>query len=131
MAGEHANMAARVAYRYVRSMLDGGSTAVAKMIELADKLEKKWGLAHCFVYKGVNEAKKQIYYGVSKEPKKRILDGHIAGETKAVEHWDFDRDGIRWFVISEHWDQPSASEEAHRLEGVPVPGYEVIKTAGI
>ena len=109
--------------------------------DLGEKFGDKYGIEKIaesvaetmprFVYKGVNEAKKEIYYGVSKEPVERILDGHYGGDTKAIDHWAFGKDEIKWSIMSKHEDQESASKEGHRLEEIPVKGYKVIRTSGI
>ncbi len=88
-------------------------------------------MATWYVYKGVNETKKEIYYGVSKDPKERVDGSHCDGGTKAVKHWDCSKDKINWTIVSKHNDQPSASSKAHDLEDVAVKGYKVIKTGGI
>lgn len=86
-----------------------------------------------WVYRGINETKKEIYFGVSKDPRTRILDYHHEGETKAIAHWNCEPNGdaITWATLSRHDDQQSASSIGHALEKIRVPGYRVIQTAGI
>ena len=133
MVSERAKKLARIVHRFTRGRFD-----IDRLLELADRFERKYGdkkgedsMPSSFVYRGTNETKKEIYFGVAEEPKERILGGHYAGTTKAVDHWDFKKDVIKWAIMSEHKDQESASKEAHRLENVPVSGYQVIRTAGI
>lgn len=117
----------------VRSAAITGTNAIDRLVAFGDKMNRKYGASPWYVYKGVNETKRVIYYGASNDPKARINGSHCEGGTKALAKWKFDKGGdtIRWTILTHHEDQPTASAEAHRLEKIPVPGYEVIQTAGI
>lgn len=84
-----------------------------------------------YVYRGINRTKKEVYYGVSKDPQARVDGSHCNGFTKAVKHWDCDTDTIDWNVVSEHPTQAEASAKAHAHEKTTLKGYVVIQTAGI
>lgn len=97
---------------------------------IADKVNEKW-----YVYRGVNNTKREIYYGVSKSPTERVNGGHCRGGTKALAHWDCASDDIVWIQGITYTSQEKASARAHSLEKKPPPaehkGYTVIQTAGI
>ncbi len=89
------------------------------------------------VYLLVNRRKKQVYYGVSKDPETRLTKYHCVKQTKELQHWNCDRDKI-WGpkVLSRHRSQARASARAHQLERTRErywrrKGYKVIKTRGI
>lgn len=134
-------MAKRVAERFltntaagVRSTAVTSKDAIDRLVAFGDKMNRKYGPSPWYVYEGRNETNKAIYYGASNDPKARISGSHCEGATKALTKWDFDDKGgdkISWSILSTHEDQPAASAEAHRLETIRVPGYEVIQTGGI
>lgn len=84
-----------------------------------------------YVYRGINRTKKEVYYGVSKDPQERVDGSHCVGFTKAVNHWDCSADLIQWNIVSQHDTQEEASATGHAHEKVPLKGYVIIQTAGI
>ena len=96
------------------------------------KKVKKVGFQWCYVYRGTNKAKKEIYHGVSKNVDSRIDGQHCDGGTVALAHWNCYEDKIEWEGISMHKTQRKASEISHKLErSYPKRGYENLKTRGI
>ena len=100
---------------------------------MAKKTTRKKETVWWYVYRGINRTKKEIYFGVSKDPPARKDGSHCVGGTKALAHWDCDNDDIRWRKISKHLTQKRASTVAHYLERntKPPKGDTVIQTAGI
>ncbi|MBW8049945.1 MAG: hypothetical protein FVQ77_06330 [Cytophagales bacterium] len=68
------------------------------------------------VYRAINRTKKEIYHGVSEDPKARKEGAHCKGYTKAINHWDCDKDKIRWYKLTSHLTQNKASNVAHNHE---------------
>lgn len=60
--------------------------------------------------------KKEVYFGVAKNPEVRKDGSHCSEGTKVLRHWNCGRDTIRWFYVSTHRTQRKASEIAHYLE---------------
>lgn len=84
-----------------------------------------------YVYRGINRSRKEVYYGVSSQPKERIDGAHCVGYTKTIKHWDCENEDIIWNQVSEHATQQEASKKAHAHEKIPLKGYKVHQTAGI
>ncbi|MEB2311799.1 MAG: hypothetical protein OZ928_08100 [Polyangiaceae bacterium] len=86
-----------------------------------------------YVYRGVNHDLGEVYFGVSREPKRRIDGSHCVGGTVALAHWLCGVHVIRWYLVSRHRYQDIASAVAHAHErGYRHPrGFYVIQTAGI
>lgn len=82
------------------------------------------------VYGIVNESRKEVYFGVSKDPGNRILNSHAQHKTKAIEHWEFSNDSLDADILREGLDKYKASAIAHEYEKTPIPGYNVIQTSG-
>lgn len=86
---------------------------------------------HC-VYKVVNKTLKEVYFGVSRDPRARVNDYHRLGKTKTIEHWCWSSHDIYWRTVSRHRTQERASEEAHWHERNTFRrGYENLLTGGI
>ena len=68
------------------------------------------------VYRGINHTKKEVYFGVAKDVKARRDGNHCRGGTKALKHWNCEKDRIVWKEISNHYKQERASQTAHALE---------------
>jgi predicted GIY-YIG superfamily endonuclease len=84
------------------------------------------------IYVLINQHKEEIYFGVSRDPKERILSGHASGNTVSLSHWNFAEDTIVAELIKQNLTQSEASELAHSYEKVKeFNGYNVIQTAGI
>jgi len=85
------------------------------------------------VYRGINATKKEVYHGVSNEPKARRDGSHCVGGTKALKHWNCDKDNIRWYQISSHYKRSNASMAAHKQEKEYLHRnkYKNINTRGI
>jgi hypothetical protein len=92
-------------------------------------------MAKHYLYVGINHTLKEIYFGVSKQPKARIDGYHCDNATVALRHWDCGRHNIEWGIVDTYADQPTASATGHALERQKPPaqykGYTVIQTAGI
>lgn len=86
-----------------------------------------------YVYRGVNHATREVYFGVSQDPQRRIDGSHCAGYTKAIRHWECGVDDIRWYRLSAHRTQSNASARAHAHERSyrHPQGYDVFLTAGV
>lgn len=86
-----------------------------------------------YVYRGINRSKKQVYHGVSVDPKYRKDGSHCVGGTKALKHWNCDREQIMWKLVSKHRTQINASKVAHLLEASYKhrEGFKNIRTRGI
>ena len=86
-----------------------------------------------YVYRGINYALGEVYFGVSQDPDRRIDGSHCRGGTKAVSDWECGVDHIRWWRLSAHRSQRAATQRAHRLERTyrHPDGFDVIRTAGI
>lgn len=69
-----------------------------------------------YVYRGINRTKEEVYHGVSRDPYARRDGAHCRGATRAISHWDCDKDSISWYIVSRHYKQTIASREAHQLE---------------
>jgi len=82
------------------------------------------------VYVIVNISRKEIYYGISKDPVRRIIESHAAHKTKTIAHWAFESDEHEEEVLHEGFDKYKASKVAHLYEKIPVKGYNVLQTAG-
>lgn len=85
------------------------------------------------VYRGINYAVGEVYFGVSQDPSGRRDGSHCVGGTKAVAHWNCETDRMRWEVISSHRSQGVASAHAHAWERKyeHPQGFHVIRTAGV
>lgn len=86
------------------------------------------------VYRLINRTKKQVYHGVAIDQEDRIENFHKKGETKAIAHWNWDKDTIiKKLSISEHYKQEHASSIANDLEKtyIHIEGFENIITSGI
>lgn len=96
-------------------------------------LLKKKPTVWFYVYRGVNYSKKEVYFGVSKDPASRKDGAHCKGGTIALKRWNCEKDTIRWFLVSKHFTQTAASTRAHLLERTykHSKGFKVIKTAGV
>ena len=69
------------------------------------------------VYRAINVTKGEVYHGVtSKTIQERKEEGHCNGRTKAIKHWNCDKDKIIWKEISKHREITTASKKAHKLE---------------
>ncbi|MFO0627848.1 MAG: GIY-YIG nuclease family protein [Polyangiales bacterium] len=88
-----------------------------------------------FVYRGINHTLEEIYYGVSTDPQARVNGSHCRKNTKTIQHWECDDDGIEWEIIAEFWTQKEASSYSHAKERQRAPngcaGYFIHPTAGI
>ncbi len=86
-----------------------------------------------FVYRGVNYDLGEVYFGVSRDPVRRIDGSHCAGGTRALAHWLCGLHRIRWYLVSRHRFQELASALAHLLEREyeHPAGFVVIRTGGI
>lgn len=82
------------------------------------------------IYRILNESREEVYFGVSKDPKNRILTSHAQHKTKAITHWDFQNDSISFEILREGLDKYMASAIAHEYEKLRIPGYRVIQTSG-
>ncbi len=86
-----------------------------------------------YVYRAINYTKKQVYFGVSKDPEGRRDGSHCRGGTKALRRWNCGRDRMRWERISGHRTQCAASARAHELEKTYThpQGFKIIQTRGV
>ncbi len=86
-----------------------------------------------YVYRGINHATAEVYFGVSQDPERRINGSHCAGHTKTIGHWECGLHEIRWRRLSAHRTQANASARAHDHERTydHPQGYDVFRTAGI
>lgn len=87
-----------------------------------------------YVYRGINQDKKEVYFGVSQDPDGRKDGSHCVGGTVALQHWKCERHSIRWSKqVSKHLTQKKASEVAHGLvKSYKHPkGFKNSVTAGI
>jgi predicted GIY-YIG superfamily endonuclease len=86
-----------------------------------------------YVYRGVNHATCEVYFGVSQDPERRINGSHCAGYTRTIGHWVCGVHHIRWHRLSSHRTQPNASARAHAHERAyrHPQGYAVFRTAGV
>lgn len=96
-------------------------------------LRKKKKMEWYYVYRGINHNKKEVYFGVSKDPLARRDGSHCQGGTVALNQWNCSNHKILWYFISKHKTQQTASAMAHHLEkNYKHPQeFKVIKTAGI
>jgi predicted GIY-YIG superfamily endonuclease len=86
-----------------------------------------------YVYRGTNHATREVYFGVSSDPTRRIDGSHCAGYTKTIGHWVCGVHDIRWHQLSAHRTQSTASARAHQHERTynHRQRYYVFRTAGI
>lgn len=86
-----------------------------------------------YVYRLTNENKKEIYFGVSKDPAERFKQ-HCVGTTIELSNWNCDRHDIKSYRHGS-WSfqsQSAASTKAHALEdSYSKSGYKVFNTRGI
>ncbi|HOY30256.1 MAG TPA: GIY-YIG nuclease family protein [Bacteroidales bacterium] len=84
-----------------------------------------------YVYRAINNSRKEVYHGVTIEPLYRIID-HCLGKTKALKHWNCEKDDLLVKIISVHKSHQDASAIAHDLEKKyrSNKGYKNIRTAG-
>lgn len=85
-----------------------------------------------YVYRAINNSRKEVYHGVTVEPLNRIII-HCLGKTRALKHWNCEKDNLLVKIISVHDSQKSASEFSHNLEIKyrNNKGYKNIYTSGI
>jgi predicted GIY-YIG superfamily endonuclease len=84
------------------------------------------------VYELRNANFREIYYGVSREPRRRLTTGHCVGDTVALQHWNCDEDEVTGTIVAEHATQREASSHAHALERMAPPmGWTILQTAGV
>lgn len=90
-------------------------------------------MANWYVYRGVNHHTREVYFGVSQNPQRRVDGSHCAGHTKTIAHWECEVHEIRWFRLSAHRTQTTASARAHEHERTYKhrQGYAVFLTRGI
>ena len=87
------------------------------------------------VYRLVNDTKGEVYHGVTKYSAQQRLDSsHCVGKTKAVSHWNCERDDIHARTLADGMTQRQASAMAHEREKSycqrSKSGYDCIKTRG-
>ena len=87
------------------------------------------------VYRLTNHTKREVYHGVTKYSAHERLDSsHCVGKTKALSHWDCERDDIHAETLADGMTQQQASAMAHDRERSycqrATSGYDCIKTSG-
>ncbi len=85
-----------------------------------------------YVYRVINNSRKEVYHGVTVEPLYRIIT-HCLGKTRALKHWNCEKDDILVKIFSFHESQKSALAVSQNLEKKyrNNKGYKNIYTSGI